>query len=303
MSALLEGKVAIVTGAAHGIGRGHALELARQGAKVVVADLGTSVAGDGSGRDADEVVALIEKSGGTALANYGDISDEASVKALFDQATDAFGRVDVVVNNAGIARDKVIWNMSALDFDLVMKVHVRGAWLATREAALRWRERSKAGEKFTGRIINTTSGAGLSGNFGQSNYATAKAAIVGLTLTTSLELYRLGVTVNAVGPGGLTRITASIPGQQQAFEPDSLGPDEYHPMDPAGSSPLVAWLASDESQYVTGQVIRAIHDKIYLMGGWTEDAVTSADGKRWDATTLGLRIATDIFKTRAKGLG
>ena len=208
-----------------------------------------------------------------------------------------------MVNNAGIARDKVIWNMAADDFDIVMKVHVRGTWLTTREAALRWRARSKAGEKFTGRIINTTSGAGLSGNFGQSNYATAKAAIVGFTLTTSLELYKLGVTVNAVGPGGMTRITALMGGDRQAFEPDSLAPGEYHPMDPAGSSPLVAWLASDEAQYVTGQVIRAIHDKIYLMGGWTEDATTSADGKRWDATTLGLRIATDIFKSRAKGLG
>jgi NAD(P)-dependent dehydrogenase (short-subunit alcohol dehydrogenase family) len=183
----------------------------------------------------------------------------------------------VVVNNAGIAQDKVIWNMSADDFDIVMKVHVRGTWLVTREAALRWRARSKAGEKLTGRVINTTSGAGLSCNFGQSNYATAKAAIVGLTLTTSLELYRLGITVNAVGPGGMTRITATMGADMHAFEPDSLAPGEYH--------------------------IRAINDKIYLMGGWTEDATISADGKRWDATTLGLRIATDIFKSRAKGLG
>src|SRR4029077_1201998 len=141
---------------------------------------------------------------------------------------------------AGISRDKIIWNMSALDFDLVMNVHVRGTWLTTREAALRWRERSKAGEKFTGRIINTTSGAGLSGNFSQSNYATAKAAIVGLTLTTSLEVARFGVTVNAIGPGGMTRITASM-AKQPVIEPDDLGEDEYHPMDPAGSSPLVAW--------------------------------------------------------------
>src|SRR5579859_6564541 len=118
MSDLLAGKVAIVTGAAHGIGRGHVLELARHGAKVVVADLGTSVTGDGAGRDADEVVALIEKGGGTAIANYGDISDEQAVQGLFDQATEAFGRVDIIVNNAGIARDKVIWNMSADDFDL-----------------------------------------------------------------------------------------------------------------------------------------------------------------------------------------
>jgi len=302
MSGLLEGKVAIVTGAAHGIGRGHALELARHGAKVIVNDLGTSVTGEGTGRDADEVVDLIEKAGGTALADYGDVADEAAVTALFDRATEAFGRVDVVVNNAGIVRDKVIWNMAAADFDSVLGVHVRGTWLTTREAALRWRARAKAGETFTGRIINTTSGAGLSGNFGQSNYATAKAAIVGLTLTTSLELYRTGITVNAVGPGGLTRITATSAAGLESFEPDQLGPDEYHPMDPAGSSPLVAWLASDEAQHVTGQVIRAIHDKIYLMGGWTEDRAISADGKRWDATTLGTLMATDIFRTRAPGL-
>jgi len=302
MSGLLEGKVAIVTGAAHGIGRGHALELARHGAKVIVNDLGTSVTGEGAGRDADEVVDLIEKAGGTAIADYGDVADAAAVTALFDRAAGAFGRVDVVVNNAGIVRDKVIWNMTPADFDSVLRVHVRGAWLTTREAAQRWRARAKAGETLTGRIINTTSGAGLSGNFGQSNYATAKAAIVGLTLTTSLELYRTGITVNAVGPGGMTRITATSAAGLESFEPDELGQGDYHPMDPAGSSPLVAWLASDEAQHVTGQVIRAIHDKIYLMGGWTEEATISADGKRWDATTLGTLMATDIFRTRAPGL-
>lgn len=302
MSGLLDGKVAIVTGSAHGIGRGHALELARQGARVVVNDVGGSVRGEGEGRDADQVVALIEKAGGSAVANYGDIGDEAAVTALFDQATEAFGRVDIVVNNAGIVRDKVIWNMPAADWDVVMRVHVRGTWLTTREAARRWRERAKAGETFTGRIINTTSGAGLQGNFGQSNYATAKAAIVGLSLTTSLELYKLGVTVNVVGPGGMTRLTATSSASLTAFEPDDVPLGEYHPMDPAGSSPLVAWLASDEAQHVTGQVIRAIHDKIYLMGGWTEDAVISSGEKRWDATTLGQQLATDIFRTRAPGL-
>ena len=302
MSRLLENKVAIVTGAAHGIGRGHALELARHGARVVVNDLGSSVRGDGTGRDADEVVELIEKAGGTAVADYGDVGDEVSARALFERAVEEFDHVDIVVNNAGIVRDKVIWNMPAADFDSVMRVHVRGAWLTTHEAARRWRARAQAGENFTGRIINTTSGAGLSGNFGQSNYATAKAAIVGLTLTTSLELYRMGVTVNAVGPGGMTRLTASSSANLQAFEPDELGAEEYHPMDPAGSSPLVAWLASDEAQHVTGQVIRAIHDKIYLMGGWHEAAMISAEGRRWDATTLGMRMATDVFHTRAPGL-
>lgn len=302
MSRLLENKVAIVTGAAHGIGRGHALELARQGARLVVNDLGTSVRGEGTGRDADDVVELIEKEGGTAIADYGDVADETSVRALFERAVEEFDRVDVVVNNAGIVRDKAIWNMTVGDFDSVMRVHVRGTWLTTHEAARRWRARAQAGERFAGRIINTTSGAGLSGNFGQSNYATAKAAIVGLTLTSSLELYRMGVTVNAVGPGGMTRLTASSALDLEAFEPDELGAEDYHPMDPAGSSPLVAWLASDQAQHVTGQVIRAIHDKIYLMGGWHEAATISSEGRRWDATTLGARMATDIFRSRAPGL-
>jgi NAD(P)-dependent dehydrogenase (short-subunit alcohol dehydrogenase family) len=302
MVGLLEDKIAIVTGAAHGIGRGHALELAKHGATVVVADLGTSVSGEGKGNDADEVADLIVKRGGKALADYADIADEDQAAALVDRAVAEFGRIDIVVNNAGIARDKAIWNMSAADFDSVMRVHVRGTWLMTHLAAKLWRSRAQAGERFTGRIINTTSGAGLSGNFGQSNYATAKAAVVGLTLTTSLELYKFGVTVNAVGPGGLTRLTATMGRDLKPFEPEDLGEEEYHPMDPAGSSPLVAWLASDEAQYVTGQVIRAIHDKIYLMGGWHEAATIDNAEKRWDATGLGLRIATDLFGTRAPGL-
>lgn len=299
---LLEDKVAIVTGAGHGIGRGHALELARHGAKVVVNDLGTTVRGEGTGRDADEVVELITKRGGTAIADYGDIADDEQAQALVDRAAAEFGRLDVLVNNAGIARDKVIWNMTPEDFDRVMRVHVRGTWLMTHLAARHWRARAQAGEVFTGRVVNTTSGAGLTGNFGQSNYATAKAAIVGLTLTTSLELHKYGVTVNAIGPGGLTRLTATMGRDLQAFEPDDLGADEYHPMDPAGSSPVVAWLASDQAQHVTGQVIRVIHDKIHLMKGWHEAATISSGEQRWDATTLGMRIATDVFGTRAPGL-
>jgi NAD(P)-dependent dehydrogenase (short-subunit alcohol dehydrogenase family) len=302
MTRLLEGKVAIVTGAAHGIGRGHALELARHGARVVVNDLGSTVGGEGSGKDADDVVALITARGGTAVADYADVSDTGPAGELTGRAVREFGRLDIVVNNAGIARDKAIWNMTPEDFDLVMRVHVRGTWLMSHLAARHWRARSQAGEQFTGRIINTTSGAGLSGNFGQSNYATAKAAIVGLTLTTSLELYKLGVTVNAVGPGGMTRLTATMSRDLKAFEPDELAGDEYHPMDPAGSSPLVAWLASDQAQHVTGQVIRAIHDKIYLMAGWQEAAAISSGERRWDATTLGTQIATDLFRTRAPGL-
>jgi len=302
MTELLNGKVAIVTGAAHGIGRGHALELAKHGARVVVNDRGVSVRGEGSGQDADLTVKLIESRGGVASANYGDIADEADVDALFAQAIDEYGKVDIVVNNAGIARDSAIWNMTADDYDAVMRVHVRGTWLPSRAAARHWRARFATEGKVNGRLINTTSGAGLVGNFGQTNYATAKAAIAGLTLTLSLELYRFGVTVNAVGPGGATRIVGTMANAPQLLEPDDLGEDEYNPMDPAGSSPLVAWLASDEADHVTGQVIRALHDRIVLMGGWSEVREVSSGEKRWDATKLGQILATDLFKTRAPGL-
>jgi NAD(P)-dependent dehydrogenase (short-subunit alcohol dehydrogenase family) len=302
VSSLLEGKIAIVTGAGHGIGRGHALELAKHGAKVVVNDLGSSVHGEGAGRDADATVALVTERGGTAVANYGDVGDEQQSKELVDQAIDAWGRLDIVINNAGIVRDRTLWNMTVEDFDAVMRVHVRATWLMSHYAAQHWRERAKTEGNVRGRIINTTSGAGLVGNFGQTNYATAKAAIAGLTITASLELYNIGVTVNAVGPGGATRLSATVPTIGGAIEPDELGPEEYHPLDPAGSSPLVAWLASDEAQHVTGQVIRAIGDKIFLMKGWYEAATVSSGEKRWDATKLGMILATDLFGTRAPGL-
>ena len=198
MSALLTGKVALVTGAGHGIGRGHELELARQGAAVVVNDLGSSVAGEGQGRDADVVVDIIRAAGGSAVADYGDVGDEEQADAMVQRAHDEFGKLDIVVNNAGIVRDRAIWNMSAADFDLVMRVHLRGSWLTSRAAATRWRAAAKAGDgKIYGRIINTTSGSGLLGHFGQSNYSAAKAAIVGLTQTLSLELAGIGVTANA----------------------------------------------------------------------------------------------------------
>jgi NAD(P)-dependent dehydrogenase (short-subunit alcohol dehydrogenase family) len=295
--------VAIVTGAGHGIGRGHALELAKHGARVVVNDLGTNVDGTGTGKDADDTVRLITERGGEAVANYGDVGDENDTKEMVDQAVEVFGSLDIVVNNAGIVRDRVVWKMTPEDFDVVLRVHLRGSWLMTHFASLYWRARAQASDgPVRGRIINTTSGAGLVGNFGQSNYATAKAALVGLTLTTSLELYSIGVTVNAIGPGGLTRISATIPGFDKAIEPDDLAEDEYHPMDPAGSSPVVAWLASDEAQHVTGQVIRVLRDRIYLMQGWTEAVEVASGEQRWDATTLATVFATDIFKTRAPGL-
>jgi NAD(P)-dependent dehydrogenase (short-subunit alcohol dehydrogenase family) len=299
---LLDGKVAIVTGAGHGIGRGHALELAKHGAKVVVNDLGGSVSGEGTSRDADLTVALIEKRGGTAAANYEDVADQEGAGRMVQQAVDTYGQLDILVNNAGIVRDGAIWNMTDSDFDAVIRVHVKGTWAPSHHAARHWRERSKNGETFTGRIINTTSGAGLVGNFGQTNYATAKAAIAGMTQTLSLELYKLGVTVNCIGPAGATRITGTMPNAPQVIEPDDVPEDEFNPMDPSVSSPVVAWLASDEAQHVTGQVIRAVAEKLIWMEGWTDGPTITNGGKRWDATKLGQQLATDIFKTRTPGL-
>ncbi|CAJ62066.1 dehydrogenase of unknown specificity, short-chain alcohol dehydrogenase like [Frankia sp. CpI1-P] len=304
MAGLLDGKIALVTGAGHGIGRGHALELAKHGATVIVNDLGSTVSGEGRGRDAEEVVKIIEKRGGTAVADFGDVGDEEQVEASVARAFDEFGRLDIVVNNAGIVRDKAVWNMSTADFDLVLRVHLRGTWLVSRAVAKRWRAAAKAADsgKVYGRIINTTSGAGLSGHFGQTNYSAAKAGIVGLTLTLSLELASIGVTVNAIGPGGLTRLSGTMPGQAKPLEPDERPEDEFDPKDPSLCSPVVAWLASDEAGHVSGQVIKAIGERIQLMGGWHEQAVVNNGGKRWDATKLGPLFATDIFRTRAPGL-
>ncbi len=298
---ILDGKVAIVTGAGHGIGRGHALELAKHGAKVVVNDLGGSVTGEGTGKDADLTVDIIHERGGEAVANYDDVADFEGAGRMVRQAADAYGQLDVLVNNAGIVRDSAIWNMTEADFDAVLRVHVKGTWAPCHHAARHWRDRAKGGKAFTGRVINTTSGAGLVGNFGQTNYATAKAGIAGLTQTLSLELYKLGVTVNCVGPAAATRITGTMPGAPEVIEADEIPEDEFNPMDPSTSSPLVAWLASDQSQHVTGQVIRAVADKIVLMQGWSDGAAITTSA-RWDATKLGMQLATDVFQTRAPGL-
>jgi NAD(P)-dependent dehydrogenase (short-subunit alcohol dehydrogenase family) len=300
---LLDDKVALVTGAGHGIGRAHALELARQGAKVVVNDLGGSVHGEGSGRDAERVVAVIEERGGTAVADFGDVGDEAAADAMVGRGVDEWGRLDIVVNNAGIVRDRAVWNMGVDDFDLVMRVHVRGTWLVSRAAARHWRELSRRqGGRAPGRIVNTISGAGLLGNFGQSNYATAKAAIMGLTLTLSLELASIGVTVNAIGPGAVTRLSAGVEGVESPREPDEYAPDEWDPLNPAVSSPVVAWLASDQAAFVSGQCIRAMRTQIHLMEGWREARTIDNGGKYWDAEALGRRLEADLFGTRAPGL-
>jgi NAD(P)-dependent dehydrogenase (short-subunit alcohol dehydrogenase family) len=301
MAQLLEGRTALVTGAGHGIGQAHALELARHGAKVVVNDLGSSVSGEGAGRDADRVVEAIRSRGGTAVADYGDVGDEQQAEAMVAKAVDEWGALDIVVNNAGIVRDRAIWNMTADDFDLVMRVHVRGSWLTSRAAARRWRERSKAGDEVYGRIINTTSGAGLQGNFGQTNYATAKAALTGLTLTLSLELASIAATANLIGPGALTRLSATT-GMGVPVEPLDLGEEEWSRVDPHTSPPVVVWLASPAAAGVTGQCFRVMGEHLHWMQGWTEKVTITNGEKHWDATKLASTIESDVFGTRARGL-
>ena len=302
MNGILDGKVALVTGAGHGIGRAHALELAKQGAKVVVNDLGGSASGEGASRDAEAVVEIITSRGGQAVADFGDVGDEAAADAMVQRGIAEWGQLDIVVNNAGIVRDKAIWNMSVEDYDLVMRVHVRGTWLTCRSAARHWRAIAKSGSgRYPGRIINTTSGAGLLGHFGQSNYAAAKSAIAGLTLTLSLELASIGATANLISPGGLTRISSTI-GMGMPKEPDEFDPEAFDPVDPSLGSPVVAWLASDEAQMVTGECFRSVRDRLSVLKGWHEHAGLSSGGMRWKAETVGRVVATDLFGTSAAGL-
>ncbi len=249
---VLEQKIAIVTGAGHGIGRGEALELARQGAKVVVNDVGGSVHGGGvDKRPADDVVDVIKAAGGEAVANYDDVGDWEGARSLVAQAVAEFGRLDVLVNNAGIVRDAMLFSMKEEDFDAVVRVHLKGTFACTHHASVYWREESKAGRQPRAAVVNTVSSAGLQGNVGQANYGAAKAGIAALTVITSLELSRYGVRANAVAPGGMTRITGTLMKNAEVREPDQFADDEYDPMNPGNSAPMVAWLASDEALHVT----------------------------------------------------
>jgi NAD(P)-dependent dehydrogenase (short-subunit alcohol dehydrogenase family) len=299
---MLDGKVAIVTGAGHGIGRGHALELAREGARVVVNDLGSTVSGEGTGKDADLTVDLITERGGEAVGNYDDVADFEAAGCMIRQAVDTYGRLDILVNNAGIARDATIWNMTEQDWDSVIRVHLKGTFAPTHHAVSHWRALNKAGHDVSsGRIINTTSGAGLTGNFGQANYTTAKMGIAAFTMTVSLEVFSMGVTVNCIGPAGATRMAATIPGAGiEAREPDEF--EGWDRLDPSNSSPVVAWLASDKAGHVTGQVLRAVADEIILMQPWSNGPAICSGEKRWEPEKLTALVNADLFGCRAPGL-
>ncbi len=235
---MLEGKVAVITGAGRGIGRGEALLFAQEGARVVVNDLGGEW--DGTGADArpsQQVVDEITSQGGEAVAHFQDVSEVDGAESLLGIALDTWGRLDVVVNNAGILRDRMVFNMSVEEWDAVIKVHLRGHFLMTRAACAHWRDRAKAGEAVTGRIINTSSTSGILGNAGQSNYGAAKAGIAAFSQIVAMEMQRYGVTVNAIAPGARTRMT------EKTFGELTLPEGQFDTLAPENVAPMVAFLA------------------------------------------------------------
>src|SRR5215218_9839450 len=239
----LEGKVAIVTGAGRGIGREHALALARAGAKLVVNDLGASLAGEGTDQGpAHDVVREIEALGGEAAANGENVADFDGAKRMVAAAVETFGQLDILVNNAGILRDRMLVNMEEHEWDAVIEVHLKGHFAPTRHAAAHWRERSKAGEAVRARVVNTSSPSGVFGNVGQANYGAAKAGIAGFTVIAAQELARYGVTVNCLAPNARTRMTEAAFGE---IPPPEAGLDA---MDPANMSPIVVGLCADGAQ-------------------------------------------------------
>ena len=276
----LDGKVAVVTGAGRGIGREHALALARAGAKIVVNDLGASLAGEGADTGpAHDVVREIQALGGEAVADGENVADFAGAKRLIDGAVAAFGRLDILVNNAGILRDRMLVNMEEHEWDAVIEVHLKGHFAPTRHAAAHWRERSKAGDQVNARVINTSSPSGVFGNVGQLNYGAAKAGIVGFTLIAAQELQRYGVTVNAIAPNARTRMTEAAFGE---IPPPESG---FDAADPANNSPIVVALCADEAQDITGQVFFIYGGVVNMLSGWEAGELFASD-ERWDPDAL-----------------
>ena len=263
---MCEGRVCIVTGAGRGLGREYAMSLAMQGAKLVVNDLGGNR--DGTGADtgpADDVVNEIEAAGGDAVPNADDVSSWDGAAALIEQAINTFGRLDVLINNAGILRDRMLFSMTEDEWDAVIRVHLKGTFAPSHHAGAYWRERSKAGETLDARLINTTSVAGLYANTGQTNYGAAKAGIAAFTQIAAQELARYGVTANCIAPGALTRLTDDL---------DNLTDELRQNFAPTWVSPVVTWLASSDSADVTGQVIEASGLVLAIAEGWHRGPTT-----------------------------
>ncbi len=288
-----EGRVCVVTGAARGIGREYAKMLAQHGARVVVNDLGGARDGTGTDRTAaEQVVDEIVAEGGQAIANADDVSDWNGAKQMIQQAIDTWGTLDVLINNAGILRDRMLVNMGEDEWDAVIRVHLKGTFAPARHAAAYWREQSKAGSPVDARLINTTSVSGIYGNPGQTNYGAAKMGIAAFTIIASRELRRYGVTVNAIAPGALTRLTEDL-GMGQASE------EEKARMDPRWIAPIVTWLASTESSQVTGRVFEASGRMLAIAEGWHRGPTVEPIE---DPTKLG-PVVLDMVKRARKNAG
>jgi NAD(P)-dependent dehydrogenase (short-subunit alcohol dehydrogenase family) len=279
-------RTVIITGAARGLGRAYALAFAAEGANVVVNDIGTSLGGEGRDTSAaDSVVSEIKAAGGSALANYEDITDWDGAKRIVDATVAEFDDLHVVVNNAGIVRDRMFVSATVEEWDATMQVHLRGHFCLSRHAVDYWRAKQKAGTNPDARIINTSSGAGLQGSIAQAAYATAKGGIAALTLVQAAELGRYGITANALAPSARTRMT------EQAFaEKMATAGDEFDVMDPANIAPTVVWLGSSESSEVSGCVFELEGGKIMLENGWREGPMVD-NATRWNPSDVGAAVA------------
>jgi NAD(P)-dependent dehydrogenase (short-subunit alcohol dehydrogenase family) len=285
MGELCAGRAVIVTGAGRGIGRAHALAFAAEGASVVVNDVDAEVV--------NEVVTRITADGGKAVANTSDVADWAGARALVDTALDSFGRLDVLVNNAGFVRDRMVVSTEEAEWDAVIRVHLKGHFAPLRHAAEHWRAQAKQGAPVDARVINTSSGAGLLGSVGQVNYSAAKAGIAGLTLVAATELARYGVTVNAIAPAARTRMT------EETFADTMAAPtDGFDAMAPENVSPLVVWLGSAESVEVTGRVFEVEGGRVSVASGWHHGPAVDK-GARWAPGELGPVVRDLLAKAPA----
>src|SRR6202167_4878637 len=302
--ALLTGKVAVITGAGRGIGREEALLLAKHGAKVVVNDLGGHFDGTGQSRSpAEDVVKEIRSAGGEAVANFESVTDFKSAKRIIECAIDNFGKLNIVVNNAGILRARMIFNMREDDLDSVLGVNLKGALNLARHASSYWREQHKTGNLLNGRLINTSSDSGILGNAGQSNYGSAKAAAATMAIIVDREMQRYGVTCNAIAPVARTRLTIDATPQTAAGMAKKEG--EWDAFTPAHVAPLVAWLASDDAKDVHGEVFRVGLGNVWLMRGWHTGAKVSKKGSMWEPAELGGKLKEELAKgvTKKESMG
>ncbi|MEV6229857.1 SDR family oxidoreductase [Saccharopolyspora shandongensis] len=296
MGGIVDGRIVIVTGAARGIGRGHALEFARQGAKVVVNDIGAEVDGTGSSTGpAGEVVDEIRAAGGEAIANGDDVADFEGAKRLVESTVEHYGDLNVLVNNAGILRDRMLFNMTEQEWDAVIRVHLKGTFAPLRHAAAYWRAKAKAGEEVDARVINTTSSSGIYGNPGQGNYGAAKAGIAGLTVIAAREMERYGIAVNAIAPAALTRMTDGLGRQVRAPE------GRFDVANADNIAPLVVWLAGEKAKGITGRVFNVRGGSISVAEGWIAGPGVDK-GERWDPAELDDVIPGLVAEARENAL-